>query len=986
MIPFLEQVARRYYTEGIEGRCFIFPNRRSMVFFRKYLSETLARAYREAGHGMDVKPVIAPEMYTINDFFCRSYGVPASDRVTLLVELYGCYRQLNPKAEALDEFIFWGDVILGDFNDVDKYLADPRQLYTNISDFKDIQDTYSYLSDRQRKAIENFVSHFNDRSGRLTVDLGSDNPNVKERFLRIWNILYLLYDLYNNTLRAKNLAYEGMIYRDLAESAENITGLLEERFPHSDRYVFVGLNALNECEKTLMRRLRDAGTADFCWDYSGDMIKDRRNRSSFFMSENVKEFPQKFQPDPDGVKVPVINVISVPSSVGQVKQIPKILGMTDTGRPDYSDCAIVLPDENLLMPLLNTIPPEIKDINVTMGYPMSGSEFYDMMSLISAIQLHTSIKGDRCRFYYKQVWALFSNSIFKKAAGDRGMELVASVKEKARLYIPREDLSVGGIASVIFTPVVTDAGLADKSAIDRLADYQLRVISAVAPALKDDPDMAIELEFAKEYYGCINRIKSIGLAVRPLTYIRLLDRLLGGISVPFKGEPLKGLQIMGPLETRALDFANMIILSCNEGTFPRRSVSSSFIPPELRKGFGLPTYEFQEAVWAYYFYRMITRADNVWMLYDSRTEGLKSGEESRYIKQLRYHFGVELRMFVAKADLHGGFNVEDIEKTREDIDIIRKSWLSASSVQNYLACPAKFYYHTVRKLGTEKEVSEAMDAGMIGNVYHNTMQALYIGDAEMASREKKDKTEDWEEKITPLKVRKDYLSGWLKRKREIKDKIKSLIEAELNSSEVTGRDLVVADVILRYVLKTIERDIEQLDAKGLDSFTIYGLELKASASFGGLTFFGYIDRLDGFSDGEIRIVDYKTGKVEKNDKDVNEDNAEAVADAIFGDKNTGRPKIAFQFFIYDMLLRNDGRLSDRGLDITGKEISNSVYSVSDMFRAAPETRAVNEKFYQTVGDRLIELIGKMLDPEVPFSRTDDLKTCSYCDFRPICGR
>ena len=333
MIPFLKQVADHYFSiGGVEDRCFIFPNRRSMMFFRKYLCEAVARD--------GSSPMLMPVTYTVNDFFYGLSDCRPADRIIQLLTLYDCYSALNAKAESLDEFIFWGDIILGDFNDVDKYLVEPEQLFTNVADYKRIQDTFSYLTDVQRKAVENFISHFNDASGRLTVDLDTDNPDVKARFLQIWNILYPLYVSFNEALRNKGMAYEGMVYRDIAERlADSPVGTVLGKLPQSPScYVFVGLNALNECEKTLLRKLRDASLAEFCWDYSGDMIRDTQNRSSLFMDGNVKEFGQVREWDPEGLSVPVIHVLSVPSSVGQAKRIPEILA----GVPEGEDAGLIL--------------------------------------------------------------------------------------------------------------------------------------------------------------------------------------------------------------------------------------------------------------------------------------------------------------------------------------------------------------------------------------------------------------------------------------------------------------------------------------------------------------------------------------------------------------------------------------------------------------------------------------------------------------------
>ena len=970
MTPFLKQVADHYYNEGkIEDKCFVFPNRRSMVWFRKHLCSAVK----------DV-PLLAPQMLTINDFFSRVSGVPASDRVRLLLELYDSYKALNPKAESLDEFIFWGDVILADFNDVDKYLVDPRQLFANVADFKALQDTFEYLTDIQREAIKGFLSHFNDQSGKLTVDLGTDDPDVKGRFLQIWNILYPLYVSYNKSLADKGMAYEGMVYRSLAERLKNMSveDVFQDIFHEGTTFVFVGLNALNECEKTLLRKLRDAGKAEFCWDWSGDMIKDPQNRSSFFMADNVLEFPQAARWDPEGVECPEINVISVASSAGQAKRLPDILCQR-TGAPE--ECAVVLPDEGLLKSVLNSIPEEIHDINVTMGLPMNVSLFYTMMADISAIQMHAVKRKDTWLFYHKQVWDLFSSEIFRKAADEKTMEIVAKVKENARYYIPKDELTGTLLMDVIFRPVIMDPKMASTAQIASFAQYQKDVIEAIAPAIADDASLALELEYAKEYYKCINVLFEIRPEVLPMTYLRLLGQLLSSVSVPFRGEPLKGLQIMGPLETRALDFKDLVIMSANEGVFPRRSVSSSFIPPELRKGFGMPTYEYQDAVWAYYFYRMISRAEKVWMLVDSRTEGLKSGEESRYIKQLEYHFGVPLKRFVVKFGSMKTASLPDIVKTEEDVARIKDTVLSATTLQNYLACPAKFYYGTVKGLEAEEEVAESLDYGMFGTVYHDTMRALYTSeeamDPEFVFNDREPRGGLNGEALKT--VSQSYIEGWLSRKEDIKAKVKALIMMQLNTIEVSGRNLVVADVIVRYIIKTLQRDLELLKKEGRDSFEILGREIRVAGEFCGQRFKGFIDRLDSFKEGQARVVDYKTGKVLEDDENIHDGNAEEIAEKIFNPDMKNWPKIALQFYIYDMLVQSRP-------EVRGREICNCVYSTAHLFKEPPVTVPMNRKFYEAVSAKLEAMLAQMYDTSVPFRRTDDEKTCSYCDFRMICGR
>ena len=952
MNPFLKQVAAHYLATDMAGTCFVFPNRRSAVFFRKYLGDLL----REGGAD---RPMHAPMSLTINDFFYKVYGGEVTDRIRLLLELYESYKAVYPKAEPLDEFIFWGEVILADFGDVDKFLVDAEDLFTDVADFKGIQDDYSHLSEAQRLAVEHFVAHFRDRNGRLTVRLDTDDATVKARFLQVWNILFPLYTDFRKRLRGKGMAYEGMVYRDLAErlkGGEAVADVLSGVFPQVRRYVFVGLNALNECEKTVLRRLRDSGLAEFCWDYVSEAVQDPRNKSSVFMKDNVRDFPNAFQVDPGGLPEPSFHVVSVPSSVGQTKLAPAILARCNTENP--VETAFVLPDENLLMPLLNSIPPEYDSINVTMGCPLTGGAVYSLLSSVSAMQQRLREKGGSWFYYHREVRSIFSNSLFRAVLSEEEESVVRKVKSGARYYIPQGELQGGPLLDLVFKPVVTRPGDASADQNRRLVKYLSDIVSYVGWKLRDVESMLLELDFAKRYLQSLNLLGGMDLDVLPATWLRLLDELLSGEAVPFRGEPLEGLQVMGPLETRALDFQNLVLFSANEGTFPRRGSSASFVPPELRKGFGLPTFEYQDSVWAYYFYRMIQRAEHVWLVCDSRTEGLKTGEESRYVKQLQYYYRVPLERFVATARMQLAPEADALPKTQEDIDAIRNGELSASSLQGYLDCPAKFYYSFVKRLENEDEVLEAMDAGSLGRVYHKAMQLLY----------------------RPLKrVTVADLDRMMKDRKALKDLIRGLILEEMKTVDVTGRDLVVEEVILEYVFRTLQHDRNLLVQSGSEGFEMLVLEKKMTCLFEGFRIKGFADRIDSYLGGEARIVDYKTGKVEQDDIDITDDNAEAVVEKLFGPVNAGRPKIALQLFIY-------GLLAQERTELKGRPVVNSIYSVSRLFTEPLQDRPQSAEFTRLTRERLKDLLAEMTDPEVPFRRTEERKTCEICDFKMICGR
>ena len=940
MEPFLKQVAGHYYpANDLDKRCFVFPNRRSSVFFSRFLSEAVAGGER---------PVFLPRMYTMDAFFSYMYGAEATDRVSLLLELYDCYREVFPGAEPMDEFIFWGDVLLGDFDDVDKYLVRPDHLFANVSDFKGLQDSFEYLSDVQRDAISRLAGHF-AKGSRMAVE-----------FFRIWDILLPLYTRFGERLREKGMAYPGMVYRSLAERMQerSAVDLLAEKFPGVEKFVFVGLNALSESERTVLRRMHQAGLADFCWDFSGDWVRDKDNKSSYFMARNVQDFPQAFPLDADGLSLPKIHVVGVPSSTGQAKQVSAILeGLERVDR----ECAVVLPDESLLPTVLSSIPPKVEDINVTMGCPMASGALFDLMSTVATLQLHMRKGPSGWMFYHRQVWAIFSNSLFRRAAGEEAMKVVADVKRQARYYIPEADLAADGLMRTLFRPVVTDVKEPSAAQTDALADYLQEVVYAVATAVREEPDIALELEFARKYYLAVSRLRACGLAILPQTYIRLLGQILSGATVPFRGEPLKGLQVMGPLETRALDFRNLIILSCNEGMFPRRSVSASFIPPELRKGFGLPTYEFQDAVWAYYFYRLLQRAGEVWLLYDTRSEKLRSGEESRYIKQLRYHFKVELDERVATASSPGGEVAgSSIPKSPEDVAVVKERQLSASALKNYLDCGAKFYFSTVCSLEVEDEVLESLDANTMGNVFHKTMQALYSEDGRPRPR-----------------IDRETLIRLMAGKKELRALIRRHIMEELKTNEVTGRNLVLEDVILQYVLKTLQCDLDLMKERGVSFFRVLGLEEKKEWTWNGFHFIGFIDRIDSFRDGEVRIVDYKTGRVADQEVEVNDENAAAVVEALFGPEAGNRPKIALQMYLYNQAMEEQAQ---------GKQVLNVLYPVARMFANPLKEVPASAEFNRLMDDGLRDLLAELTNPDIPWRRTEDAKTCTWCDFKNICGR
>lgn len=957
--PFLKQVAKHYLTQTeadnypMDELCFVLPNRRSLLFFQNYLKQLSAR------------PILAPRMIAINDFLYKLSDLHPTDRVTLLLCLYDCYKQLNPKAESLDDFIFWGDTLLGDFSDVDKYNCDPLQIFPNISEFREIDYGMEALSESQKEALKRFLGNFQQSETKATSE-------VKEVFRQIWDILLPLYKNFNEKLDQLGLSYEGKVYRAARQrfDTQPAVDVLKGAFPDSKKFVFVGLTMLTECEKFILGKMKTAKVAEFCWDYPGEWIAMEDNKSSFMGSENIKQFPQAFALETVTHK-PKINVLPIPSAVGQTRQIPTILakmGISET--PALEDCALVLPDENLLMPVLNAIPDSIQSVNVTMGYPMKQSEFFSFMQQILAMQLNVRRSQTKVAYYHKNVWALFTSPIFKLLLDEEKQKQVNKIKREAGYYIPQSELAC--LSSVVFNSVITDLSATDAQQLDDLSAYLLAVTQTVAPLFSNNPALTFESGFAKSYVLAINQLQNIHLQVLPKTFVRLLGNLTSGISIPFEGEPLNGLQVMGPLESRCLDFENLLIFSCGEGVFPRKSVSSSFIPPELRTGFGLPTYSHQDAMWAYYFYRMIARARQVWLLYDSRTEGMQRGEESRFIKQLRYHMNADITWWTEELKPAAKpAEVLEVAKTEEMIQKINDLVFSASSLGSYVACPMKFYYSKIEKLTAPAEVSEFLDGGMLGDVFHNTMRALYYNENKMYQDEDPSDRSKWPSEGAQEKLTKEYLEKWLRQEKQIKWKVDSLICRKLKVSKVTGRNIIMSNVIVNYVLNVIQADLNYLKDKDVNAFEIIALEHEYNQKIFGLTFKGYIDRIDKPVGGEkIRIVDYKSGSDEPSCLEMNN------LDKIFDDN---KYKAAIQFYLYDKAYCQEKGLSTENM-------VNSMYVPYKLTHSQVPVDYAIPSEWTDLGDRLSEVLNELKDINTPFMAKVDEKRCQYCDYKLLCGQ
>lgn len=964
MKPFLYQVATLFYQQygaEIHRLAFVFPNRRAGLFFQKYLSE------------ISEKPLFSPSILTINDLFMQLSGKHPADKIQMLFRLYELYKQRSGSSESFDEFIYWGEMLLNDFDDIDKYMVDARMLFRNVSDLKSLDDDFNYLSPEQVQAIRSFWSSFYPKG---------DSPN-QQHFLELWEILYDLYAGLRTSLAKDGCGYDGMIFREVVEQLEKEP---MSDFPF-DRVVFVGLNALSVSEERLLLALQKKGVADFYWDYVGPWVTDPDNKASFFLERNLRLFPSRMElPATEPVQAE-IRVLGVPSAIGQAKQVYPILqALADEQQlTDESALrtAIVLPDEHLLVPVLNAIPEAIQHINVTMGYPLAGTPVAALMEYILTLQKNIRYIDRVPVFYFRDVLPILNHQYVMAAAPEEVSQLVKDMTAGNRIYVHAADLNRHELLSILFTPVQNT---------EELSDYLIHVLEALNACLRnnrpnpDDEEMIsnstqttadIEQEFIFHYFATVNRMKEVmreaKIEMRLDTYFRLLKRMTDLITIPFEGEPLSGLQVMGVLETRALDFDRLIILSMNEGIFPLKKAANSFIPYNLRRGFGLPTYEHQDSVWAYHFYRLIRRAKQVTLLYDTRTTGLQTGEVSRFVHQLRYHYQYplidELVVYDVASSAVPPISVQktaEVEKLLSDFLFGGPRALSASAINTYLDCPLKFYFSVLEQIQEEDEITETVERDVFGSILHKVMEDLY------APFKGKLVTADL---LKLLRKDQPLLTGTIAR---------AFAELFFKSPVVRpleGENFLTGEMIRKYAEKILEQDARFTPFHYIESEK----KVRATITLSDrriVQLKGFIDRVDSL-DRVLRIVDYKTGSGKLEFESV---------EGLFDKEAKDRPKAVMQVFLYAWMYQQLP-------EYTGMPIQPAIYYLRTLFQRSFDPVVEQKKgrgkadkvnsfqdFASDFEDKLRQCLDEIFDLDIPFTQTETGKACAYCSFRGLCGK
>jgi len=622
MPNFLQLVADdllQRYGDSISEVTLIFPSRRAGLFFNKYLSQKIS------------KPIWSPSIATIGGLMEQISGLTTDDSISLVTKLYNIYKKVKGSDEPFESFYFWGEVMLSDFDQVDKYLVDANQLFTNIKDIKDIEERFGELTKEQAEAINEYI-------GAIQGDYVSE---LRNNYLSVWGLLLSIYKLFKEELEQQGIAYEGMAYRKASEILANPNS--SPRLP--ENIAFIGFNALNECEKVLLQRCKRDCKALFYWDYHPTFVDNPEYEAGYFIRKNITAFPNALNRElliGDELEPKTIKMVAAPSTVSQTKLVPRIIDeLKASGANLDLSTAIVFPKENILIPTLQAIPDDIENINITMGYPIRETPAYSLAEFLVKLQMNAQVSASgTLRFYHRDALAILNHPYIRLCAADKAADLAVSIKKSNRIYPKSTELTNHLLLADIFKHISTGKELS--SYIKLICNTISKEVAKLA-SQNSTNHLRIDLEFLYALNKSITRldgvISTLNFEITHKTFLQLLRKAFAQERVSFSGEPLSGLQVMGFLETRALDFENIIILSFNDDVLPGRSQPVSFITPSLRVGFGLPDYKHHDAVYAYYFYRLLSRAKRVYLVYSGKAEGLSSGEKSR--------FGLQLEMELA---------------------------------------------------------------------------------------------------------------------------------------------------------------------------------------------------------------------------------------------------------------------------------------------------------------------------------------------------
>lgn len=959
MESFLKLVAADLYkhTEGnLAHTAVVFPNKRAGLFFNEYLAQE------------SDSPIWSPAYVSISELFRSLSPWEVGDPVKLVCELYKIFRRETQSTETLDDFYFWGEMLISDFDDADKNRVDTDKLFSNLQDLRNIMDDYTFIDDEQEEAIRQFFQNFSIE--RRTA--------LKERFISLWNVLGNIYKGFRESLASQNIAYEGMMYRHVIEHLD------VDKLPY-EKYVFVGFNVLNKVEHTLFTQLKDAGKAVFYWDYDEFYMKENRqavtHEAGEFIRRNLRNFPSPLSGElfKNLSKPKEVHYIASSTENAQARYLPQWIRNNLT-TPE-KETAVVLCNEALLQPVLHSLPAEVKHVNITMGFPLSQTPVYSF--LIALLELHThGFNFKSGRYTFQSVVTLLKHPYTRQLTGQAEL-LEKELTRNNRFYPLPGELGKDEFLTRLFTPLSGNLNLCI-----RLSEtlQQVAGIYQANTSGTEDTDAFNQLyrESLFKAYTTINRFRTLieedELTVQSETFRRLLVKVLSATNIPFHGEPAIGMQVMGVLETRNLDFRHLVLLSVNEGQLPKSGGDSSFIPYNLRKAFGMTTIEHKIAVYAYYFYRLLQRAERITLMYNTSSDGLNRGEWSRFMLQFLIEWPHPItRQFLEAGQSPQGTSPITVEKTPDvmrrmqslfDVRANPKAKFSPSALNYYLDCPLKFYYRYVAGLSAPDEVSAEIDSATFGSIFHYAAEHIY-----------KDLT-------THGKViNKEALETLLRNEVKLQDYVDTAFKKlffnvpQNEKPEYNGVQLINSAVIARYLKQLLQNDLRYAP------FTFIASEMEVDEPIDIQTpkgviksrIGGIIDRMDS-KDGTLRIVDYKTGG--------DADTPPHVESLFIPDKK--RSNYVFQTFLYAAIMcRKQPTMKIAPALLYIHRAATETYSpVIQMGESRKPKEAVEDfsKYEKEYRERLQRLLEEIFNPEKSFTQTEIIEKCTYCDFKALCKR
>lgn len=957
METFLKQVAHDLYnkTEGNFTKvAIVFPNKRASLFFNEYLAQESDR------------PIWSPTYVSISELFRQSSDLSIADPIKLVCDLYKVFQKATGSKETLDDFYFWGEMLIADFDDADKNMADTHALFSNLKDLNELMDNYDFLEEGQKEALSQFFHNFS--INQVT--------ELKQRFISMWNVLGDIYTEYKALLESQSIAYEGMLYRQVIEQLD------VEALPYN-KYIFVGFNVLNKVEHTLFKKLNEAGKAMFYWDYDTFYLNKTPHEAGEFIRRNLRDFPSELPASFfDNLNQPKeVTFIESPTENGQVRYLPQWIRENLTSQE--KETAVVLCNEALLQPVLHALPDNVKHINITMGFPLSQTPAYSFVNAL--MELHTSgYNPNNGRYLFAEVISVLKHP-YTRQLSPEAEKLEQTLTRDNRFYPLPSELKQDNVLELLFTPRRNNLDLCSMLSE---ALKEVAVIYQQQAASHSDAFDQLYRESLFKTYTLVNRfhtlIESKELNVQAGTFQRLLTRVMSSSSIPFHGEPAIGMQVMGVLETRNLDFRHLIMLSVNEGQLPKAGGDSSFIPYNLRKAFGMTTIDHKIAVYAYYFYRLMQRAEKVTLVYNTATDGINRGELSRFMLQFLIEWGYP----VLRKQLEAAQSPQDstpiiIEKTPDVMERMKsvfdirnnpKALISPSALNCYLDCPLKFYYKYVALLSAPDEVTADIDSAKFGSIFHYAAEHIY---KDLTAHGKLISKENLETLLKDEVRLQTYVDNGFK---ELFFNLPPNEQPEYN-----GIQLINSAVIVKYIQQLLRNDLRYAPFTfvGSEQRIFENIEICTSTGDIQSRIGGIIDRID--SKGEsLRIVDYKTGG--------DADTPANVQLLFIPDKK--RSNYVFQTFLYASIVckklreKNDNRLVAPALLYIHRAASENYSPVIQMGEPRKPKEPV-DNFAQHEGDfreNLKTLLEDIFNPDISFTQTEIEDKCAYCDFRALCKK